>query len=852
MIPIKLTLSGFLSYQEPQEIDFSGFNLACISGGNGAGKSSLLDGITWALFGQARKRDDAIINLSGDTAEVSFTFMYEGNCYRVTRVKPRGKTTVLEFHIQAPDDTWKVLTERSMRATEARIEEILRLDYETFVNASFFLQGKADQFTQQRPADRKRILSSILGLEIWEAYRKTTAEQRKLSENQIAALDGRLQEINTELAEKDQRLERLKALEDQLKTISETVSTQSKLLGELRQQASLLNERQQLVDTLSTQLERAQQANTAQQDRLAERQAEKSAFDELMAQAKKIEQRHKKWEQAKINLAEWDQTSEQFNQFEKERHKPLTEIETARTRLETERDGLLQKKAELDEQLAEEKILNAQHGELQIELKKLNASMEERAELEKARQLVFEQQAEAKAENPLLKAEMEELVGRIEQLDSTEGADCPLCGQPLSPEERERLIAELKAEGKEKGDKYRANVDMLKEVTSQVEALDKQLGGFKDLDNSLREQTRLLDQLSDQLTNLEKRSKQWGKSEAPKLKKIITTLEKRDFAKQFRKTLAKIDAELKEIGYDATSHDAAREQEVELSSAVGELRKLENARATLAPLEREIKELEKQITKDQKNLAEQDEAHTKAVAVLAAAQAEAPDTLAAERKMLELQEQENKVRMELGMAQQNVSVLDTLSQRKQEIEAEREEFAKQIGDYRQLERAFGKDGVPAMLIEQALPQIESKANEVLERLSGGSMSIRFITQQAYKDSKREDLRETLEIQISDNAGIRDYEMYSGGEAFRINFAIRLALSEVLAQRAGARLQTLVIDEGFGSQDEIGRQRLVEAINLVKTDFEKILVITHIEALKDAFPNRLEIRKTDHGSVVEVI
>ena len=86
----------------------------------------------------------------------------------------------------------------------------------------------------------------------------------------------------------------------------------------------------------------------------------------------------------------------------------------------------------------------------------------------------------------------------------------------------------------------------------------------------------------------------------------------------------------------------------------------------------------------------------------------------------------------------------------------------------------------------------------------------------------------------------------------MNFAIRLALSEVLAQRAGARLRTLVIDEGFGSQDAEGRQRLVEAINLVRPDFAKILVITHIEELKDAFPNRLEVEKTEHGSTVRVI
>ena len=68
------------------------------------------------------------------------------------------------------------------------------------------------------------------------------------------------------------------------------------------------------------------------------------------------------------------------------------------------------------------------------------------------------------------------------------------------------------------------------------------------------------------------------------------------------------------------------------------------------------------------------------------------------------------------------------------------------------------------------------------------MSVRFVTQAEYKDKRRDDLRETLEIQISDGAGIRAYEMYSGGEAFRVNFAIRLALSEILAQRKGKTLE----------------------------------------------------------------
>ncbi len=189
MNPIHLSLNGFLSYRDPVELDFTSIHLACISGSNGAGKSSLLDAITWVLFGQARKRDESIINLQSKTAEVAFIFHYEENLYRVIRSLARGKTTVLEFQIALDpghpstlalkEISWRPLTEHSVRETQARIEQMLRLDYETFINVSFFLQGRADQFTQQPPSKRKEILGSILGLEIWEVYRERAANQRK-------------------------------------------------------------------------------------------------------------------------------------------------------------------------------------------------------------------------------------------------------------------------------------------------------------------------------------------------------------------------------------------------------------------------------------------------------------------------------------------------------------------------------------------------------------------------------------------------------------------------------------------------------------------------------------------------
>ena len=153
---------------------------------------------------------------AGSAAEVTFIFDYEGKRYRVYRTNPRGKTGMLEFNILSPGGEWKVLSERTLRETQLRIEQTLRMDYDTFINASFFLQGKADQFTQQRPGDRKRILSSVLGLEIWEQYREQAANNRRKLDEQVKQLDGRLAEIEAELAQEKSRKERLKLLEQDL------------------------------------------------------------------------------------------------------------------------------------------------------------------------------------------------------------------------------------------------------------------------------------------------------------------------------------------------------------------------------------------------------------------------------------------------------------------------------------------------------------------------------------------------------------------------------------------------------------------------------------------------------------
>ena len=121
-----------------------------------------------------------------------------------------------------------------------------------------------------------------------------------------------------------------------------------------------------------------------------------------------------------------------------------------------------------------------------------------------------------------------------------------------------------------------------------------------------------------------------------------------------------------------------------------------------------------------------------------------------------------------------------------------------------------------------------------------------------RDLKKGGTKETLDIKISDQAGIRPYELFSGGEAFRIDFALRIAISKLLARRAGTALQTLIIDEGFGSQDEEGLGHIMDALHKIQEDFSKIIIVSHLPAMKDQFPVQFLIEKGVQGSTVSVI
>lgn len=851
MIPIRLKLSGFLSYRDPVEVDFTTFDLACISGPNGAGKSSLLDAITWGLFGEARQRGEALINTGADAAEVVLTFEYEQNQYRIFRRLPRGKNADLQFQIRNGDE-WRALTEKTNRDTQARIETILRLDYETFVNASFFLQGKADQFTQQKAGDRKRILGNILGLEIWEQYRERAADRRKSIEREMDTLNGRLAEVEQELAEESQRRGRLSELEQQLGSLSAVRATQESAMEGIKLLAASLSEKRRQLQERETRLARLRQNQASLQGRFETRRIERDRQASLLERAVELEQAFRDWQQARASLEKFESLAGQFRDVEKRRQPFLDDIQTERARLEQEKVGLLAQEQQAARMVAEnqpvQQELDAARLKLDETTQKIDAAKQQETHLVD----VNEKLASLAGENTSLKSQMNELDARRKQLKQAGSGVCPLCGQPLTDEHLEQAVQSLTEEGTALAGRYKANNKTIEILRNELEELKGNLSGVEQWDGELRKFHALVGRLEANLTTSQQEVERWNKTGQPRLQQVTHLLDTEEYKPEARQALQVIDTELTALGYDPAAHDSARQAEYQGRAVEQDYLALQSARAALTPLEDELASLEQQLADLQKEIDGEEDAYASQAAALAANEEKTPNFQTAERELLDLRERENQALQEVSSARQMVLVLDSRRKQKAEYTSQREELALQAARHKSLERAFGKDGVPAILIEQALPELETKANELLDRLSNGNMSVRFVTQAEYKDKKRDDLKETLDIQISDSAGTRDYEMFSGGEAFRVNFAVRLALSELLARRAGARLQTLVIDEGFGTQDPQGRQRLIEAINLVKADFAKILIITHMEELKEAFPHRIEVDKTASGSTVRVI
>src|SRR5262245_42090738 len=197
-------------------LEFDGIQIACLSGENGAGKSALLDAMTWALWGEARlKSDDDLIALGAQEMEVDFVFMLDGQDYRVIRKRSKAKKvgqSWLDFQVRN-NGTWKPISGATIRETQQSIITTLRMDYYFFANSASLRQGHADEFTKKEPGRRKQVLADILGLDVYERLETGAKERARTLDGQVKGVEGQLAELQRQ-AEKQATYAELVAVQE--------------------------------------------------------------------------------------------------------------------------------------------------------------------------------------------------------------------------------------------------------------------------------------------------------------------------------------------------------------------------------------------------------------------------------------------------------------------------------------------------------------------------------------------------------------------------------------------------------------------------------------------------------------
>lgn len=1015
MTPISLSLQNFLSYGEGvPTLDFTGFHVACISGRNGHGKSALLDAITWALWGEARKAgierrpNEGLLRIGATEMRVDFEFHFEGNRYRVSRnfrKSSRAGTTRLELQVYSPETGgYKTLSEEdSVRKTQDRLNALLRMTYETFINSAFLLQGRADEFTRKNARERKAILSEILGLTHYDELSVLARNHALKAEQESVREKAKIAEIDAAIAEKEtlaQGIDALKTRLSALETDIEQAETRLEILREmLARRERLQGERDGIATDLTrlsaectdaqTQIDTTQKEIDACREIIERRetlvadlethrqmQAEASALQDKLHALRPLEQRagelardiDKARHEVERRLGEWNlrieeahreiaeaetllqdredveariqalhQAREQNRQWEnlrEQRDMAERAVRDLERRVETVRADLQIALNTHRDHLRRSESLAADIGNRRAALEKAQRRLEDLKAIETDRDRVRDQGSALNAQIDAhrhrldaLKAARADLHTQQAALETAHSAQCPLCGSALNETHRAEVRARLDGQLKDNGEAIQNLERALQTAETERETLRRH---YQELKNQLAEGAQAARITAESQAALQEAQK--AEMEAEGLRRDIAETETRLKIQSENspdaRALSQARQALEALPYNPAEHRTLREKLKDLETVETRRAQLQAAeerlsrtRATLPEFEKK-RDLAQQWLSEERYAVKEREAWKNTQAEIHALNydAERHKTVAKELNRLKdaptRHERLQAAQREMAAAQQR---LDTAQVRLHLLQTQREQASRRLPDletaiaetraavqeseslrqalrrhreardqivqeragfltrharcealegerpsvqahlqtaehdlkiYRELVTALGKDGIQALIIEQAIPEIETEANRILSRLTGNRTQIAI---ESLRDLKKGGTRETLDIKISDELGERSYELYSGGEAFRVDFAVRIALSKLLSTRAGTRLRTLVIDEGFGTQDAEGLENLVEAIQAIAEDFEKILVITHVESLKQAFPVRIDVTKyPDLGSRFEVL
>lgn len=861
MIPVRLSLRNFMCYRDSTEVlDLTGVHLACLSGENGAGKSALLEAITWSLWGKARDRvmDDELISMGATEMEVDFEFILNGDAYRVIRkraMKGKQGQTVLEMQIggEAGSGQWRTISGATVRESQARITGLLKLDYDTFINSAFIMQGRADKFTMKSPTERKQVLADILGLEQYERLEEEAKEEARIRAGSINELKGIIDREDKELILRPGYTNKLEGVEEQLVTQQARLSAVRAELADIVAREQALEHSKQRLEEMRKRIDKREYSMDVLKVRITRNDTRKRELEGLLSQREEIEKGYAEWQELQGRDRQLNETRSALDTLEKEKLQLDGVMAVERGRVDSECGQRQSNIRRLTQSLQGREVVEGQLSEVLGKLARLTKLQQqhedtrcERDRLNVRLQTVTRERNALEEEGKVIGRKLAMLVEAHAQQKDHVG--CPLCGTGLTEDALRRVRESYQHDIDHKRREYTQKQRELDEANKAIVTTEVQLGKERDELKPFEMQRQREAALRNELHIIDGHEKELVKEESL-LVAVKMRLDDGDYAHGERERLGTVQAQMKGLLYDGETHAGVRRRLEELRpyGYDSKYHGLEGAG-------RELADKLENLEEDNRNLAamraeqESDRAEVELLAPQVMQLAEVKgQRVSKEREAATLDKEITTLRETRGTLKNNLARCDKLQEEKRAHVQEYQTAVEEKGIYDELTVAFGKKGIQAMIIENIIPEVEEEANTLLHRMTDGRMSVQFQTQRDAKSSKN--VIETLDIEIADEVGMRPYEMYSGGEAFRVNFAVRIALSKLLARRAGTQLQTLVIDEGFGSQDGQGREKLVGAIRSIQDDFEKILVITHIEELKDEFPTRINIVKTGTGSKI---
>ncbi|GGI05506.1 AAA family ATPase [Egicoccus halophilus] len=803
MRPTRLELEGFSSFRDATTVEFADAELFVLSGPTGAGKSSLIDAVVFALYGNVPRYDDRrliapIVNQGRNEARVRLTFTIAERTYQATRVVRRTKTGATTKEARLEDVTAGGVVTLAGNADElsAAVGRLLGLSFEQFTRSVVLPQGAFDRFLFAKPAERADLLVQLLDLGVYEAIGKRARLRATQAEARVAELQRRL---DGELAEatpqaRDQvaaRLDTLRQLavrceelQPQLDEIVEEGRRRRQEADEAKRSAAVLTDLRQPPGTaeLGGQLREATERRTAAEATLAEASAAVESAEqtlEALPAGEDVATLARVLEELAAADARRQELTQAARQAARDAADATTEEARSAQAVSDAREAVeAATRSELAATLAEHLEVGADcpvcHAEVRLlpshpPAERTDAARaalrtaEQALETARRAQGTAERQAAATDQAVVAHAErLEELAARRDDVAGSLG----VAADPAA----------------------------VTALQQRVRTAQQALTGARGVERQARADARAAAAASDELRSRERAA--WTAFDAARDAVAALSppaVDRNDLVAAWQELLA-----------------WAREQVPQASQrAATALQEVERAKARWRELDGRLR----------------------AECVGAGVGVELPAGTAPALAVATARER----------ASSRLEVLEDrlarAGQAREELTAAREAqaVAKALGDH------LRADGFERWLLNRALRLLVVGASGILRDLSSGAYSLAL-----------DDTNQFLVVDHRNADEPRTVRSLSGGERFLASLALALALAEHVADLAAegaARLESLFLDEGFGTLDADTLDVVAAAIEELGSRGRMVGIVTHVADLAERLPVRFEVRKGPSGSVV---